>query len=152
MTSLTTSERESADVGVNIQDRNSDNRVHTTKELTEKLHEDGQTLRLSGVGAHHQNGAAENAIKMITRKARIAMFHAALCWPEKCDKSLWPLAMAHAVHIHNHTPRRSDKHTPMELWTRTKSNHSHLINAHLWDCPVLCSESKTSRWIQDPKI
>ena len=118
MTSLTTFERESAEVGVTIQGHNSDNGVCTAKELTEKLHQDGQTLRLSGVGAHHQNGAAKNAIEMITKKARIAMFHAALRWPEKHDKTLWPLAMAHAVHIHNHTPRRSDECTPMELWTK----------------------------------
>ena len=69
-----------------------------------KLHDNNQTLRLSGVGAHHHNGVAENAIKNISKKSRVYMVHAALRWPEKFDKSLWPLAMSHAVHMHNRTP------------------------------------------------
>ena len=64
------------------------------------------------------------------------MFHAALRWPEHCDKTLWPLAMSHAVHLHNHTPRRQDGLCPIELWTKSKSNYSHLTNAHPWGCPV----------------
>ena len=134
--SMLTFEREAAQVGITIEGYNTDNGVYTSKEIMGKMMDDKQTLRLSGVGAHHQNGPAENSIKNITRRAQIAMFHAALRWPEKYDKRLWPLAMSHAVHIHNHTPRRSDKYCPIELWTQTKSTHSHLTNTHPWGCPV----------------
>ena len=46
-----------------------------------KPQESNQTIQMSGVGAHHKNGAAETAIKNISRRARIFMFHAALRWP-----------------------------------------------------------------------
>ena len=91
---------------------------------------------MSGVGAHHQNGAAETAIKNISRRARIFMFHAALRWPAQFDKTLWPLAMNYAVHLHNHTPQRRDLLTPVSLWTRTPDNLSVLSNAYPWGCPV----------------
>ena len=98
---------------------------------------------MSGVGAHHQNGAAKNAIKNTSRRARIFMFHAALRWPEQHDSTPWPLAMSYAVHLHNHTPRRSDLMTPSSLWTRTPPNHSALTNAHPWGCPV---------YVLDPRL
>ena len=107
------------------------------------LSKDNKTLRLSGVGGHHHNGPAENAIKNISRKARIFMFHAAIRWPEAHDKTLWPFAMNHAVHLHNHMPRRSDKLAPIEIWTRSKSTHSQLLHAHPWGVPV---------WVLDPKL
>ena len=108
-------EREASTVGVAIKGYNTDNGVYTAKEILSKLDKDSQTLRLSGVGAHHQNGPVENAIKNILRKARIFMFHAALRWPDRFDKHLWPFAMKHAVYLHNHTPRHSDKFSPIEI-------------------------------------
>ena len=108
-------ERESTEVGINIQGYNTDNGVYTAKTLIHKLQSNNQILRLSGVGAHHQNGVAENAISNISEKARVYMFHAALRWPDKFDKTLWPLAMNHAVHLHNHTPRQHDGLSPVEI-------------------------------------
>ena len=64
------------------------------------------------------------------------MFHAALRWPSKFDKSLWPLTMNHAVHIHNHLPCCFNKHSLIELWTGSKSTHSQLTHAHPWGCPT----------------
>ena len=114
--SMLSFERESAAVGVEVKGYNTDNGVYTAKDILARLDHDDKTLRLSGVGAHHHNGAAENAIKNISRKARIFMFHAAIRWPEAYDKTLWPFATSHAVHLHNHIPRRSDKLAPIELW------------------------------------
>jgi hypothetical protein len=71
-------EREAASVGNQVQQYNTDNGVYTSKEFTTQLENQAQTIRLSGVGAHHQNGPAENAIKNISRRARIYMLHAAL--------------------------------------------------------------------------
>ena len=136
-------EREASTVGNTIQSYTTDNGVYTAKDFTSELEKLGQTHQLSGVGAHHQNGPAENAIKNISRRARIFMLHAALRWPEHYDKSLWPLAMTYAVHMHNHTPRRADGFCPVELWTKTKSNHNQLRNAHPWGCPV---------YVLDPRL
>ena len=112
-------ERESAAVGIEIKGHNTDNSVHTAKEILVRSQNDSKTLRLSGVGAHHHNGPAENAFKNISRRARIFMFHAAIRWPDAHDKTLWPFAMNHAVHLHNHTPRRLDKFAPIEIWSQS---------------------------------
>ena len=53
-------------MGVKIKGHNTDNGVHTAKEILERLQNDSETLKLSGVGAHHHNGPAENAIKNIS--------------------------------------------------------------------------------------
>ena len=136
-------EREASSVGVSVSQYNTDNGVYTSKDFTLELAKHNQTSRLSGVGAHHHNGPAESAIKNLTRRARIFMFHAALRWPDHYDKSLWPLAMSHAVHLHNHTPRRQDGLCPVEIWSSSKSNYAHLQSAHPWGCPV---------YVLDPRL
>ena len=80
--SLLAFERESAEVGNTILGYNTDNGVYKEKTIMHKLQNDNQTLRLSGVGAHHQNRVAKNTIKNFSRKARIYMFHATLRWPD----------------------------------------------------------------------
>ena len=65
-------------MGNTIQSYTTDNGVYTAKDFTLELERQGQSHQLSGVGAHHQNGPAENAIKNVSRKARIFMLHAAL--------------------------------------------------------------------------
>jgi hypothetical protein len=138
-----TFEREAASIGIQVHNYTSDNGVYTAKDFTLELQSKSQIQRLSGVGAHHQNGPAENGIKNVSRRARIFMFHAALRWPEHYDKTLWPLAMSYSVHLHNHTPRRQDGLCPVEIWTRSKSNYSQLTNAHPWGCPV---------YVLDPRL
>ena len=61
-------EREGAEVGINIQGYQTDNGVYTAQNLTRKLQENHQILRLSGVGAHHQNGVAEMLSRTFLRK------------------------------------------------------------------------------------
>ena len=132
--SMLSFDQEAATVDVEIKGYNTDNGVYTAKEILAKLEQDSQILRLSGVGAHHQNGPTENAIKNVPR---IFMFHAALGWPSKFDKSLWPLAMNQAVHMHNHAPRLLDNYSPIELWTGPKSTYSELTNIHPFGYYVL---------------
>ena len=80
------------------------------------------------------------------------MLPAALLWPGHYDKSLWPLAMTHDVYLHNHTPRRADGLCPIDIWTRSRSNYSHLKNSHPWGChvyvldPRLQDGFKVPRW------
>ena len=136
-------ERMAQGCGVTVKDYHTDNGVYTSKEFMRELAEAGQGLSLSGVDAQFQNGAAENAIKIVVRMARTMMLHATLRWPEVADKDLWPLAMTHAAHLYNHLPNRHSGVSPMELWTRTMSDHSVLTNSHPWGCPV---------YVLDPKL
>jgi hypothetical protein len=73
ITSKITFEREAATIGVHISEYTTDNGVYTSKDFTLELAKHNQTSHLSGVGAHHHNGLAKNAIKNITRRARIFM-------------------------------------------------------------------------------
>ena len=38
--------------------------------------------------------------------------------------------------MHNHTPRKHDGLAPVEIWTRSKSTHTQLVNAHPWGIPA----------------
>ena len=59
-------EREAADVGVSIKGYHTDNGVFSSAAFHSHCSDLGQSLRFSGVGAHHQNGVAERAIQTIT--------------------------------------------------------------------------------------
>jgi hypothetical protein len=59
---------------------------------------------VAGVGAHHHNGVAEASIKHVIASARTMQIHAALRWPDASDWELWPMALSHAVALHNLTP------------------------------------------------
>ena len=94
-------EREALTCGVTIQAYHTDNGVFTSKEFMRELAEKGQGIKFSGVSAQFQNGAAENAIKIVVRNARTMMIHATLRWPGFVEKNLWP--QGHAGNFKNVT-------------------------------------------------
>jgi len=91
---------------------------------------------MSGVSAQFQNGAAESIIKSVVQSARTMMLHANLRWPEVADESLWPHALQYAVYLHNIMPFEESGVSPMEVWSRTRSNHYDLLHTHAWGCPT----------------
>lgn len=131
-----TFEREAAAAGVSIKKYRSDNGIYAASDFSKELEQRSQTITFSGVGGHHHNGTAENAIKFTMQRARSMMIHAAILWPEIQDNKLWPLALQHAVHLHNATPSMTTKLSPDEIWSKSRSTHSVLVNAHTWGCPV----------------
>ena len=70
------------------------------------------------------------------------MIHAALHWPEQDDKCLWPLALNYAAHLYNNTPNKETGIAPIEVFTKTHTDHQALHNAHPWGCPVYVLEPK----------
>ncbi len=144
-------EREAASVGVDVKMYSSDNGIYTSKGFKNELEKDRQSIQHSGVGGHHHNATAETSIKHVVKTALTMMIHAALRWPEESDKSLWPLAVNHAVHLHNHTPQKNSGLSPEEIWTRSTSSHSHLLNAHPWGCPVYVLQPKLQDGMKIPK-
>ena len=131
-----TFERECLQHGVQVTQYHTDNGIYSSKEFMKELAEKDQGHRICGVSAHHQNGAAENGIKIVVHKARTMMIHAALHWPGYSEKELWPMALSHAAYLYNHTPNSSCSFPPIELFTSSKSDHSALLNSHPWGCPV----------------
>lgn len=128
-----------------------DNGVYTAREFLKEIWSSNQVIRHSGVGGHHHNGVAENAIKNTVCIARTMMIHASLRWPQHTNKELWSMEMSHAVHLHNHIPRQDTKLSPSEIWGKTKSSHSALKNAHPWGCPVYVLDPKMQDGQKIPK-
>jgi hypothetical protein len=117
-----------------------DNAPFNAAEFQIDLDNKGQTITFSGVGAHHQNGAAKRAIKTITYWSRTMMLHAILHWPEQTTLDLWPFAMNHAVYCWNHFPSNNDRISPLEAFTGTWfSNYEHLKCLHVWAVRVTFS-------------
>ena len=129
-------DNEAASLGFEIKKFLSDNGIFVSKEFKGDLVRRNQTLRLSGVGAHHQNGVAERSIKTVTYLARTMLIHSAIRWPGQMDLELWPFAFDHAVHVYNNLPGR-DGLAPFEKWTGTKNlNFDHIRRLKPWGCPA----------------
>ncbi|MGH3624340.1 MAG: hypothetical protein ACRDQ5_21565, partial [Sciscionella sp.] len=130
-------ERMAMSSGVFIDNYHSDNGVFSSSEFRRHLESLQQGQTLSGVGAHHQNGVAERAIKTVVTRARTLMLHAAIRWPETADVTLWPMALNYAVHLWNVTPREScGGLAPIEIFTSSRFDHPILQGTHVWGCPT----------------
>ena len=129
-------EREAADVNVRIKSIHTDNGVFNSNEFRQHCEGLGQKISFSGVGAKHQNGIAENAIRTVCNMARANMIHATLRWPERTLLDLWPFAMTYAIWVHNRLPIQGRGLCPIEVWSQMKIQHSELSRGHVWGCPV----------------
>jgi len=98
---------------------------------------------VSGVGVHHQNGSAEQAICTIQDMMRTMMLHLSVQWPDEYDVWLWPFAMDYATWLYNHTPQKESGLAPMELFCGTKLSCEMLHRAKFFGCPT---------YVLDPKL
>ena len=62
------------------------------------------------------------------------MVHKDLRWIDVSEKYLWHIALKHYVYLHKNIPKKSHSLSPEELWNKTKSGHSALVNLHTWGC------------------
>jgi hypothetical protein len=131
--------------GIVIEEYHADNAPFAADAFRKDFEACGQRISFSGVGAHHQNGTAERAIKTITSWARTMMLHASLMWPDQSDLGLWPFALQHAVYLWNHLPdQHGPRLSPLELFTQTRFlDYSFLARCHVWGSPV---------YVLDPKL
>jgi len=119
-------EREARLCGVRVTSYHGDNGIFKSKEFTQALQSLDQTINLSGIGAHHQNGVAERAIRTVTERACTMMYHAHLHWPQTFSVDLWPYALDYAVWIHNHVPRQRHGWAPIEMFCSLTHDCAHL--------------------------
>jgi transposase InsO family protein len=125
------------DRGVTPQSYLSDNSTaFTNAEFTVELRIFRQVQRFAGVGAHHHNGVAERNIQTIMAMARTMMLHAAICWPEVADPSLWPMAVDYAIYLHNHLPTVSAGLAPIDVFTGSKWPMHKCNDLHVWGSPT----------------
>ena len=142
------------DAGVIPQEYLSDNgSAFTSKKYMAHLRQFSQISRFAGMGAHHHNGVAEWAIQTIMSIAWTMMLHAAIHWPEMADPSLWPMAVQHAMFLHNHVPSPSTGLCPHYLFFKTRWSQTKFLDLHVWGCPVyvldktLSDGKKLPRWM-----
>ena len=113
-----------------------DNGVYKYNAFKEDIVKRKQTLTLSGVEMHGQNGTAERSIGTIVNAARTMMLHQALLWPAQFDIQLWPFALSHTVYLWNHLSHATHSSTFLEIYPSTKQDKDILRNDKLWGCPA----------------
>ena len=71
-------ERFARTCGVDVTSYRGDNGIFKSAEYRADLARQHQTILYSGVGAHHQNGVAEQSIRAMSKSARSMLIHAAI--------------------------------------------------------------------------
>ena len=74
--------------GVLVESYFTDNCIYTSKGFTRELYFKGQGINSIGVGFHHHDVMAENAIMNMVRLSRTMMIYTTLRWPDASVKSL----------------------------------------------------------------
>jgi hypothetical protein len=112
-----------------------------------------QSQSFSSVGAKHQNAVAKRNIQKICYWARHMMVHTSVHWPHNgADKNcLWLFAVQHAVWLFNQIPNRVTGLTPLESFSRTKSDHRELCKAHVWGSPAFVLDPRFQDGKKIPK-
>ena len=80
------------------------------------------------------------------------MLHSAIHWPDVADASLWPMAVQHAVFLHNHMPNQTTGLAPVDVFTKSRWQQHKFHDLHVWGCPVyvldktIADGRKLPRW------
>ncbi len=130
--------------GVKIKKYHADNGIFNSHDFVAHINAMEQEIDFSGVGAHHQNGVAERAIRTVTEWARTMLLHAMLHWPDEVDLDLWPFAMDHAIYLWNHMPNEHMGIAPIEVFTQQVfDDFDFLKSVQVFGCPC---------YVLDPKL
>ena len=106
----------------------------TSRYFTEILDTFQQIILFASAGAHHKNGNAERATQTIMSIASTMMLHLTIHLPEVADAALSPMAVQHAVYLHNHAlTLLLDWHQLMFSDTLAQKC---LLDLHVWGFPV----------------
>jgi hypothetical protein len=105
--------------GVQVKPYHADNLPFNSEEFQAELQSKNQTMDLLGVGAHHQNGVAERAIRSTTSLARAMLIHMTVHWPDETNLQLWPYALNYAAFVWNHLPNKISRVSQVEIFSST---------------------------------
>lgn len=115
--------------GINILHYHSDNGIFISNKWRQSCEDKQQGLSFSGVNTHHQNGIAENRIRLLQELTRSSINHSRHEWQHAISYNLWPYTMRMACEVLNNTPSRKHNFTktPQQVYfnTNTAPNTSH---------------------------
>jgi hypothetical protein len=95
-----------------------------------------QRYLFSGVGAHHQNGIAEQNLKTVAQWARANMLHFSHHWPAKANVHFWPQAIDYALWVFNRLPIFVNGLLPNKIWSSCHAPTEEFNWSHVFGCPV----------------
>ena len=114
-----------------------------------------QSQSFSGVGSQHQNGKAKQAIQTISYWDWSMMTNVALHWPADNSDSvwLWAFAVTRAAWLYNHLPNNNlGWMFPLEIFTKTQSDHRDLLGTKVCGCPTFILHPKLQDDQKIPKF
>jgi len=151
-------EQYAAQHGDKIGQYHCDNGHFAEKKFMDACQLANQGIMFCMVGAHHQNGVAENCLRDITESARTMLLHAVHRWPQAVNVHLWPLALKHAVNIRTSLPRSLGQDNPLSLFSST-SVVPNLTHFHPFGCPgyvldqaLLSPGAKFLKWQERARV
>ena len=95
-----------------------------SQEYQSDLKRKNQTIRYSGVGAHHHNGVAERSMHTVSESARTMLIHSAIHWLQEMLMDLWPFDMDYATYTYNWLPKSAGGLSPIQIFLGAKLNSS----------------------------
>ena len=105
-----------ANSGVTIKHYHADNGIFASKAFCKAVEASNQKLTFCGVGAHHQNGVAEQRIKDLGDSARAMLVDAKHRNPF-VTSNLWPYTLQQASKIRRSLPCIGSALSPLELFS-----------------------------------
>ena len=135
-------ENAAATRGVSIKHYHADNGRFAEPAFTSDCKEKLQKISFCGVGAHHQNGVAENTIKQLTLTSRTLLLHAQRHWPEYISTMLWPFALLEAADRLNHLHINVDSQTPEIGFSDAVGNTTRIKDFHTFGCPCYILDAR----------
>ena len=131
---------------MNIKHYHANNGQFGEKKFTDDIKASLQRITFCGVGAHHQNGITENAIKQLTLISHTLLVHAQGLWPEYTTTMLWPLALKAAQDRLNQLNVNLQGMTLDMQYSGVAALTVRLRDFHTFGCPcyLLASRSQTN--------
>ena len=121
-------------------------------EFEQEIKKENQGIAFSGVGAQHQNGVAERAIRTVIERARTSLIHTAIRNPDNIDATLWPFALNHACNVWNEVPKVNTFY-PSQILSSSFSREplQLIISLRVWGCPVYILDYRVTNNKKLPK-
>lgn len=127
---------------VDIKSYHADNGRFAERAFLDDAKKSHQRVTFCSVGAHHQNGITENAIKQLTLSARTLLVHAQTFWPEYISTMLWPFALKAAQDRHNQLNIDLQGKSPDMKFSGVAASTFRFRDFHTFGCPCYILDSR----------